>query len=94
MEEIQTHSKSVIERCYAGFLIESSDPEEREYPDDADQIREILLHGNYFSQKDIEFCAAIDMEEFAIHPNLPAIKALHNRLRSTYCDSAPTPVAG
>jgi hypothetical protein len=30
-------------------------PDEREYYDAADQIREVLIHGNNLSQKDIEF---------------------------------------
>jgi hypothetical protein len=37
--EIQTHSKPVIEHCYREFLIQNHDPDEREYSEDADQIR-------------------------------------------------------
>ena len=29
--EIETHSQSIIEKCYHNFLIESHDPDEREY---------------------------------------------------------------
>ncbi len=47
MNEIQTHSRPVIEHCYHSFLLGNHDPEEREYPDAADQIREVLMHGNY-----------------------------------------------
>src|SRR4030066_151800 len=50
-------------RCYSNFLVESYDQEEREYSDDVDQIREVLIHENYLSQKDIELCAAFNISE-------------------------------
>ena len=46
VDEIQTHSKPVIERAYREFLLQNYDSEEREYPDPADQIREVLIHQN------------------------------------------------
>ena len=60
VDEIQTHSTRVIERCYDNFLASSYDEEEREYVDPVDQIREVLIHGHYLSQKDIEICLAYD----------------------------------
>ena len=41
----------VIEHCYHQFLLDNHDPDEREYPEAADQIREVLIHQNYLSQK-------------------------------------------
>jgi len=61
VDEIQTHSKPVIEHCYKNFLAESYDEEEREYADTADQIREILIHNHYLSQKDIDNCINCDI---------------------------------
>jgi len=84
VDEIQNHSKPVIEHCYREFLIQNHDPEEREYPDPKDQIREVLIHQNYLSQKDIEICLAYDIESFDTHPNIDAIEALHQSLRDTY----------
>ena len=46
VDEIQTHSRPVIERCYQEFLVCSADVEEREYLDPAEQIREVLIHGD------------------------------------------------
>ena len=43
VDEIQVHSKPVIEKCYREFLLNNQYPEEREYPDSADQIREVLV---------------------------------------------------
>lgn len=61
VDEIQTHSKPVIEHCYREFLLDNHDPEEREYPQPADQIREVLIHGHYLSQKDVEICLGFDL---------------------------------
>ena len=61
VDEIQAHSKPVIEHCYREFLIENHEPDERAYPDPADQIREILIHENYLSQRDIEICLGLDL---------------------------------
>lgn len=90
VDEIQTHSIPTIQRCYARFLKESNNPEVREYPDDADQIREVLIHGHYLSQKDIEICAAFDWlahEELEMHTNFPGIESLHQTLRKTYLET-------
>ena len=85
VREIQTHSTFTIQRCYARFLSDGSDADDRQYSEDVDQIREVLVHGHYFSQKDIEICAALDIDdEFDTHPNLPGIKSLHRTLCSIY----------
>ena len=84
VSEIQTHSKSVIEKCYQNFLIENNDPDEREYVDATDQIREILIHQHYLSQKDIEICQTIDLANLATDVNFNNILALHSILKSEY----------
>lgn len=78
--EIETHSKPVIEHCYREFLLQNHDPDEREYPDSADQIREVLIHGNYLSQKDIEICLGFDAEALAGHPGIEGMRELHSAL--------------
>ena len=82
--EIQTHSKPVIECCYREFLLQNHDAEEREYPDAADQIREVLIHGNYLSQKDIEICLGFDVESLADRPGIKGMRELHAALAETY----------
>lgn len=86
-KEIQTHSAPIIKRCYARFLLASHDPEAREYPDDADQIREVLIHSHYLSQRDMEICAAFDLlehDEIKMHSNLLGIQSLHQTLLEQY----------
>lgn len=84
VNEIQTHSISVIQRCYRNFLLENSDPDDREYTDAADQIREVLIHQHYLSQKDIEICVGFDIASLPAHIHPEAIQELHNALVSAY----------
>lgn len=93
VDEIQTHSMPVIKHCYHQFLLDNHDADEREYPEAADQIREVLIHQNYLSQKDIEICLAYDIAILNTHPNFSEIKSLHQCLRDTYSDpDTATPV--
>lgn len=82
--EIQSHSEPVIEHCYREFLLQNHDPEEREYPDTADQIREVLIHNNYMSKKDIEYCLGLDLAELPDQAALPQIEELHQGLVAAY----------
>lgn len=93
VDEIQEHSRPVIERCYREFLLRSANPEEREYPDPADQIREVLIHGNYMSQRDIDICLGFDIESLKDHEGIEEIKALHEALAEEYQTDVPTGVA-
>lgn len=84
VDEIQTHSSPVIKNCYREFLLQNNDPEEREYPDTADQIREVLIHENYLSQKDIEICLGFDFSGITDQPEIDGIRTLHEVLKSGY----------
>lgn len=84
VDEIQNHSRPVIEHCYRDFLLQNHDPDEREYPDAADQIREVLIHGHYLSQKDIEICGSSDITALAAGPASANIFELHGCLQATY----------
>ena len=88
VDEIQTHSIPTIQHGYARFLEESNNPDDREYSEDVDQIREVLIHAHYLSQKDIEICAAFDIaDEFDTHTNFPSIEALHQSLQGQYANT-------
>ena len=84
VEEIQQHSRPIIERCYHEFLVRSVDPEEREYPDAIDQIREVLIHGNYLSQRDIKICLGFDVERLIEDYAIDEIRTLHEALSMYY----------
>jgi len=84
VDEIQTHSRPVIEHCYREFLLQNCDSDEREYVDPADQIREVLIHGNYLSRKDIEVCLGVDVSELAAPPQQAGLQELHESLKAEY----------
>ena len=84
VDEIQIHSAPVIERCYREFLLRNHDAEEREYPDAADQIREVLVHGNYLSQQDIDICLRFKVETLTGIESIDTIHALHQALSTGY----------
>ena len=84
VEEIQDHSTPIIEQSFQEFLSQNYDVEEREYPDATDQIREVLIHANYFSQKDIDASLAFDISAFDGHANAAPIRELFDTFRETY----------
>jgi hypothetical protein len=88
VDEIETHSRPVIEHAYREFLLQSHDPEEREYPDASDQIREVLIHDNYMSRKDIEICLKLDLAKLGDRAGFHQIEELHRSLVVTYGDTS------
>ena len=84
VREIQAYSKNAIQQIYRDFLIDSFDAEAREYLEDADQVRELLIHKNYMSQKDIDICINFDITVIDSHPGIDSIRSLHNQLILTY----------
>jgi len=84
VDEIQTHSKPVIEHCYREFLIENHDPDVRAYPDATDQIREVLIYENYLSQKDIEICLGFDLASLGDAVPAEQARELHDALVARY----------
>ena len=84
VDDIQNHSKPIIEECFAKFLIENNDPDKRQYYDDLDQIREILIHGNYLSQKDIEHLLTFDITTLSKRKNYEAMKSLFETFVENY----------
>jgi hypothetical protein len=70
-------------------LATSYDEDVREYSDATDQIREVLIHGHYFSQKDIVLCLAYDpsplMRQSKFDADaMVAIKKLHDQFLVEY----------
>ncbi len=60
--EVQEHSAPIVLQMYGNFLFDNWDREVREYPDDDDQVREVLLHNGYFSLEDVRLCRGFDVE--------------------------------
>lgn len=87
VRNIEAHMRLVILELYRAFLLgDSSDPDLRQYPDYADEVRVNLVHANYMSEADIAFCRTFDLEELAREPNFPEMEALHAALAEAYPD--------
>ena len=86
LEDIEAHSQPVVERLYIEFLKASQDTEERDYIDEHDQIREVLIHPNYFSQRDVSVCLSYNISALVGEPGFNAIELLHEALRGFASD--------
>ncbi len=84
VDEIQSHSITIIEDCYSTFLMASKEINDREYIDDSDQIREMLIHSNYMSQKDVDICRKYNINKHIQDEKYEAIKTLHESLCKQY----------
>lgn len=85
VRSIETHMNPVILELYRAFLKgDSSDPDLRQYPDYADEVRVNFVHANYMSEADISFCRTFDLAELAGEPNFLEMEALHTALADTY----------
>ena len=84
VKEIQFHNYEYIKWVYYEFLQSAIYPDEREFLDDEDQIREVLVHSNYLSQKDIEVCKSFDILKLSYEVRFEERKALHESLIGMY----------
>lgn len=84
VDEIQCYSNPIIKHIFGDFLRDSHDPEEREYPDATDQIREMLINANYFSSKDIDACLTFDIGVFDDQITAASIRALFQVFQEVY----------
>ncbi|WP_144575960.1 hypothetical protein [Agrobacterium sp. DE0009] len=80
VRNIETHMEPVIFELYRRFLISSSDVEEREYTDPADEIAANLVHANYMSSADIATCSGFDVSALAGEAHFDEIQASHAKL--------------
>lgn len=86
IRDIEVHSKLLIEQRYAAFLKDSQDPEDRDYEDDTDQIREVLIFANYFSQKDVDVCVLANVRSLANESGFTNILRLHRCVRNEFSE--------
>ena len=86
VEKIQSYSKPIIENCFERFLIESGNPEEREFLDEEEQIREVFIHGNYLSQQDVETAKKYPVAKLESNENYVHINALFIKTTELFCN--------
>lgn len=76
VEEIQNLSKPIIDDCLIEFLRNSWNQDDRQYLDDEEQIREVLIHDNYLSQKDIELMRRFDITRLSAEEHFAEMESL------------------
>lgn len=86
VEKIQNHSGKLINTCYENFLLASANLDSREFTEDEDQIREILVYGNYLSSKDISFLKEFDLSKLSTNEHFDNICILTETLKAMYPD--------
>lgn len=84
INEIQINSHSVIEECLIKFLKENLDSKTREYIDNEDQIREILINRNYLSQKDVNYLLTFDIKKLSEEKDYKKIRKLYKSFVEMY----------
>ncbi|MCZ4267450.1 hypothetical protein O4H48_06035 [Rhodobacteraceae bacterium G21628-S1] len=86
VRNIEAHMRPVILELYQRFLLDSANPEEREYANPADEITANFVHANYMSAADLVFCRGFDIETLSDKPGFDEMQALHTALAETYPD--------
>ena len=84
IETIQTKSTPIIEKAFITFLLESSNPDDREFLDDESQIKEIFIHGNYLSLEDIKIAQKYDISALSGKDSFENIMKLTDALKELY----------
>ena len=80
VRNIQDHMKPIIRTLYEAFLLDSADPEEREYGNPDEQVEFAFIHRFYLSPMDIQSCSDFDLSEFDTHPLKSEIEELHESI--------------
>ena len=86
VRNIESHMRLVILDVYIRFLVDSADQEELEYDTFDQEIEVNLVHRNYMSRKDLDFCLGVDIQTLREHRNFSVIEGLHETLRQAYAE--------
>ena len=82
VSEIQESLNLMIREIYFDFLKKNGDRDKWEYTDETDQVREILIHKNYFSESDIAYCSSCEIQDFLKQTDASNIQSLHDNLKN------------
>jgi uncharacterized protein YihD (DUF1040 family) len=87
LEEIQIHSEPMVKDILIKFLKDYADESNWEYSDVSDQIKEILIHKNYMSNKDIEHLLKFKVNVLSKDEGFDEMKELFNSFTDTYSNT-------
>jgi len=86
-DKIQENIKCITRNTFKDFLKNNWDNNNREWLNDGDQIREILIRDNYFSKNDIEYCLTFDINLLNKEKKFPRIKKLFKIFQKEYSEN-------
>ena len=84
LQELQECFQNGLMDYYVDFLKKNCVPDDREYIDDKEQIDEVLLRPNYFSNKDIQCMLSYPVSRMSRSKNYSGMKALHKAMELAY----------
>ena len=87
VNKIQENIKCITKNTFKDFLKNNWDNNNREWQDDRDQIREILIRDNFFSKNDIEYCLTFDINLLSKEIKFTKIKKLFKTFKKEYIES-------
>ncbi|MBJ6111796.1 hypothetical protein JAO73_22440 [Hymenobacter sp. BT523] len=87
LDVIQELMRPVVQGCFEQFLVDSYDPELREYPQEEDQIQEALIYTNYFSPRNTEACLGFDLSRLSSHEHFEAIQVLFESFSAIHAEA-------
>jgi len=85
--KIEEHTERIIEDIFKQFLKNNWNNNDREWLDDVNQIKEILIRKNYFSKKDIEHCLTFNINLLEQEKNFTKIKKLFKIFQKEYSEN-------
>lgn len=77
---IHENTRSIITACTEKFLLASANPEENEFYDEKDQVREIFAKGNYLSSQDILVAREYPIEQLEDRTNYQYMEKLYKAI--------------
>jgi hypothetical protein len=87
ISQINENLRCIIKTIFRNFLKHNWNNDEREFIEDVDQIREILIQQNYFSEKDINYCLSLDINSLKGDLHFPKIKRLFKKFQKEYSEA-------
>jgi len=86
-DKIQENIKCITKNTFKDFLKNNWDNNNREWPDDGDQIREILIKKNYFSKNYIAYCLSFDINLLSKEMKFTKIKKIFKTFQKEYSEN-------
>ena len=82
--EIQEHFNGILMEYFKQFLRDNWNPDDRQYLETDELMREHFIRENYISEMDINQCAILDINEMQDEPNFDEVRELNDSFVSMF----------